>query len=116
MVLHSIALDIIIYHWILHSFNVRPIGLYLARHMCSIRIMYACIYIICMLIAYLLICIFACLHILICFTYLQYDKLWGLPRRVFTLSLNTSFSGLDIHKPRPRVREGVKKTYSRHEF
>ena len=25
------------------------------------------------------------LQILICFTYLQYDKLWGLPRRVFTL-------------------------------
>ena len=69
IVLHGIALDIIIFHgiaWycncmVLHSFNGRSIGLYLARHLSTT------------------------LQILICFTHLQYDKLWGLARRVFTL-------------------------------
>ena len=37
------------------------------------------------------------LQILICFTFLQYDKLWGLPRRVFTLLLLFYVSTLCLH-------------------
>ena len=66
MVLHWIVC--IILHWILHSYNGQSNGLYLARQLSTT------------------------LQILICLSYLQYDKLWGLPHRVFTLLKLTKFA------------------------